>query len=248
MKKIKAKLLEPDIRKIIYDGCVIKIDFNRKISINGYIPIMSQTSLNNNKIKIMTGVIDENLNIVVPIRERIVSKDDLEKENFNINIYIYENGKALYETEDAVYLINLKTVKFNKEEDCIPYGYYFKFKSVKDLGNGKIIAYLQDRSFIYDVLNNEIESLLFNFIKPSIDYKGYYDAFFKKENGNATPLPIHFIIGNNFSISQEALLNEEVLALIPCFTNTKQEILRYCDDCYNTYCDFLEEGLCKILQ
>lgn len=249
MKKIKATLLEPDIRKIIYDGHVIKIDFNRKISIDGYIPIMVQTSLKNKKIKIMTGVIDENLNVIVPIREKVVSKSDFEKENFSINISIYEGSKALYETKDAVYLINLKTVRFKKEEDdYIPNGYYFKFKSVKEIGNGKIIVYLENKSFVYDVINNKIDSLIFNFIKPSINHKGYYDAFFEKTNDNVSPLLIHFIIDNNFWISQEAFLNEEVLAVVPSFANTKQEILKYCDDCYNTYCGFLEEGLCKVLQ
>lgn len=248
MKKIKAKVLKPDIRKIIYDGYEIKIDFNRKISVNGYIPIMAQTNLSDDKIKIITGIIDEDLNVVVPLRENVISKEELENKNFGINISIYQNGKALYETENNVYLIDLKTVKFNKENDnYIPSSYYFKFKCVEDIGNGCIIAYLENKAFIYDVVNNEIESFLFNYIKPSINYKGYYDAFFEKENDNVSPLLIHFIIDKGFWMSEEALLNEEALAVIPSFVNAKQEILKYCDDCYNTYCDFLEDGLCKTL-
>ena len=46
--------------------------------------------------------------------------------------------------------------------------------------NERLLSYIMNR----DVVNNEIESFLFNYIKPSINYKGYYDAFFEKENDN----------------------------------------------------------------
>lgn len=250
MKKVKANILKPDIRIINYDGYKIKIDFNKKICIDGYIPIMASTILEDGKYEIMTGVIDENLNVIVPLRKKIVTKEELESLDIHINISIYKGNKALYELNDKVYLINLNTVKFNKEnDDYIPTGYYFKFDHVKDMGNGLIIADIGNRAFLYDVINNRLESMLFNYIKPSNIYKGYYDAFFKKDNENVSPLLIHFLIDRDFLISEEALLNEEAAAIIPPEINKKNELLKYCDDCYNLYCNsFEEENPCKTLQ
>jgi hypothetical protein len=249
MKKIKAKASKPNIKEINYKNYKISIDFNRTISVSGYVPIMGVTILNDGQLEIITGVIDKDLNFIVPLREKVISKQDLENKRFGINIILYSNAMAFYETKEAVYLIDLKTVKFSKENgEYIPNGYYLKMKSVLDIGDDMVIIYLENKAFLYDVINNEIKSMIFNYIRPSKYYKNCYDAFIEKENVNVSPLSLRFTIKSDFELSRNVILNEETVAVLPDSTNKKEDILKYCDDCYNSYFDaFDEEAECKRL-
>lgn len=249
MKNKKAKVAKPNIKKINYENFTINIDLNRVTSIGEYIPIMATAGINDDEVVVITGVIDKKLNVIVPFRKKVMTKQELLERKFGINIILYENAMAFYETKDCVYLIDLNTVKFEKVNDeYIPSGYYFKMNSVIEIGNNKVIVQKNNKAFIYDVMNNEIKSMIFNYIIPSKYYKNCYDAYMEIKNVNISPLILRFTIKSDLELSRNVILNEETVALLPKFANKKQDILKYCDDCYNTYFDaFDEEAECKRL-
>lgn len=237
--KIKAKVKKTNIVNIRYEGKNIKLDLSRSKFVDGYMPVISAQENSDGMLDVITTIINKNRDIVVPIRTQTVTKEDFNNYNFDNDVLVFENEKAIYKvSNNKFYLIDLENVKFDNENNkLIPSNPIFEMNDYKLINKNKIIAHTSYFSFIYDVCNNVKKSMFYDFIEADRDYKNMYSAYyFSDENKYSKPLIIHMLINDHGGICNEALLNEGVLAFIPnSIIGNKEKTIRYCDDCYNTY-------------
>ncbi len=237
--KIKVKIRKPNMVDILYDDKIIKIDLKKAKFIDGYMPIISVKENTDETLDVTTTIIDEDLNVIVPIRTSKVSKESFKNYDFDNNVVVFKNKKAIYKVnKDEFYLINLKNVTFYEEEGkFIPSNSIFKMTGYYLIDSDKIIVYAPYFSYIYDVCNNVRKSMIYNFIEPSLNCENMYFAYYiDNENTYSKPLIIQMLIDDHGGIFNEALVNDSVLAVLPnCIIGNKIKTIRYCDDCYNTY-------------
>lgn len=247
MDKVKPKKTKM-VRKIYVDDYELELHLDRLTIVNGYIPIKIASDVNETSAYVITGVLDKNMNIVVPFRKKLVSKTDVSNGEIGINVNIFENDRAIYEFDNQFYVIDLKTTGFKKmENDFVPSGYYFKFDYFFNNGDGKIVGYYGDRAFIYNVINNKFESKIYNYIKQTENPK-YFVAYLKGKNDNIEPFYVSIIIGDDFYRSDVAMISGGNIVYLPKSLKSNLEIKKYCDDCYNTICELIkDDGPCKTL-
>lgn len=237
--KIKAKIKKPNIINIRYEDKNIKLDLSRSKFVDGYMPVISAQENSDGMLDVITTIINKNRDIVVPIRTQTVTKEDFNNYNFDNDVLVFENKKAIYKVgKEEYYVIDLENTDFiNKDNKQIPSNPIFEMNDYKLINKNKIIAHTSYYSFIYDVCNNVKKSMFYDFIEANKKYKNMYSAYyFSDENKYSNLLIIHMLINDHGGICNEALLNEGVLAFIPnSIIGNKEKTIRYCDDCYNTY-------------
>lgn len=243
MEKINVKLRNPVIKVIKYKDYEIKINLNDVIKIDGFIPVVSNKKINDSSYEVYTSVLDSNYNVVVPIRKEIISLQRIQDDDLTINIMLFKNGKSIYQTDEYCYLVDLNSVLF--DENDIPVNEIMKFRAYYSIGNGKVIVYNEDNSYLLDINNNKINGFVCDFIKPSTTFKDLYEVYFsKKENGILTlAMMMHM---NDDGVPSEEVIVNNTLIVYPFYETfeNKEELVKYCDDCYD---EFIKTGgiLCK---
>lgn len=242
MKRINARIKQPKIKEIRYQNYSIKIDLNNIIEIDGFIPIMSYKELEDNNYEVYTGVINKNFEVVVPIRREILSKSKLLDDELTINLMLFKSGNLIYQCSDNCYLIDLNNVRFNNE---VPNNYILKFLAYYNIGNGSIIVYNKDNSYIYDVYNKKEKGLIYDYIKPSNTFKDLYEAYFSKKENDVVTLSMSLLMNDDGIPADEIIVNN-ILKVYPLYEmyDEKQKLINYCDECYDL---FLSQNgaLCK---
>ena len=71
MDKVKPKKTKM-VRKIYVDDYELELHLDRLTIVNGYIPIKIASDVNESSAYVITGVLDKNMNIVVPFRKKLV--------------------------------------------------------------------------------------------------------------------------------------------------------------------------------
>lgn len=231
-----------NIRIIDIDGVGIRIDLDNMYVFEDLIPVRCFDEISNNKYITYSVILNKNFEVVVPLRDELVSKEDINNFMFEKDILIYQGKKAIYFDKDACYLIDLNTVKFNKiGDDYKPSGYLLKAESVYNIGDGKVIFYLTEKAFIYDVVNNKFMSNIYDYINVADNlYIAYY--FFENENINPTSISIY--IDKDYNLIREAIIHDMIRVLIPGRFN-KKEIIKYADSCINEYYNSFKDEKCK---
>lgn len=248
MKKIKCRLLEPKYETIILDDIEFKIDLNRKDTYKGYTPIMAVKNVNSDEHILFTAVLDENLKPVVPLRKEKVTTKQLENNEFNYDVMIFDNDKAVYINEDYCYLINLKDVEFEKTgEKYIPKNYILKFRALYNDGTNVIVVYNENTSFLYNVNEEKKESKVYDYIKPT-KKQGVFLAYYLVKNKYFYPLFAELEIEKENKIHNKVLLNENTV-LYPGedILKNKSKLVKYCDSAYNNFAQEKEDKKCKRL-
>ena len=239
IKSVKVKEFE----EVYIDNKKIMVDKYRDYE--GYKTIFQAEKIDDDNYNVITGMLDKNMNVIVPIREEVVSEDDY-LGNYSKNVVMPLAGKkVLYGYDNNCYLIDLTNAKFDKNNK--PLNYIFKFKMVRVIDDENIIIYLPKKSFIYNTKENKFMSKIYNFIKT--DENGF-NAYLVNENNKYTkPLYIKIPMDYNLNLTNVALLDENVKVMIPKdILNDNNKIIKYCDDCYNSYKEKREDDICKILK
>ena len=93
---------------------------NKKVMVDkyndyeGYKTIFQAEKIDDDNYNVTTGMLDKNKNVVVPIREEVLSEDDY-LSNYNKNVVMPLAGKkVLYRYDNNCYLIDLTNAKFDK--------------------------------------------------------------------------------------------------------------------------------------
>lgn len=107
-----------------------------------------------NNEEVMCTVFDKNLNAVVPCR--ISPVDELVTYT-----NVFENGMALYQEGDFVYVIDLKNTKFNGTK---PVNYVNKINAYLPVDTKRVIA-ANEEFYLYDVSNNKRLSQDFSYME-----------------------------------------------------------------------------------
>lgn len=242
--KIKLKKKEKDI-KIISDGKYsFEVDFNKVKSSGDFHPIICVKDKGKDKKYVYTCVIDSKGNIIVPIREKLITDKELEDLNFETDIIVFPNNKAIYTHENHTYIIDLNEVYF---DGLMPLDYVLELTSAYITGTDTIIAYLNDKAFLYNVVNTEMESIVFDFIKPVEDDVNKFIGHIFFENKYVEPSMFTIEISKGYNMSKEIFINNELIALTDN-NKTRSELIEYVDNCYNDYLENQEGDLgCKVL-
>lgn len=236
-----------------YGNFEVTINLNEIVNIDGYIPVLYAEEIDNNEILVVTGVLDGEYNIVVPFRKNVVSSEDFDKYNFDNDVSVYENKKAIYKVnENRFYVINLENVEFTKVDGAIiPQNPIVKMMAYYGIDDENIIVYMKDYAYMYNIVQNKVISDIYNMITPNEEHDELFSAYYiKEQNKYVDPLIIEMLITNDGGIATEARLNKQVLAILPDrILGNKEEIIKYCDDCFNTYIeDGMKEDYPKVLQ
>ena len=93
--------------------------------IDGFIPLLACEEKENDMLEVTTGVIDTKFKLRVPLRTKLVSKEEYYAYNFDNDVSVYKNKKAIYRvSESEFYLIDLENTIFeSRREDIIPVNY-----------------------------------------------------------------------------------------------------------------------------
>lgn len=235
-----------NFKRFLVDEDEVIVDLDCLIFIDGFASFMSSKRISNDMYAVYTAVLNESYEIVVPFRKQILTKAQYENTDCKVLVVVYEGKKAIFQTKDYFYVINLQNIKFKKESyEYIPCDYINKFISYYNMGNGKIIAYEQETAYIYDVVNGKINGFICDYMEPSNRYKDCYEAFISlKQNGIIT-LMVRMMFDDNGNAKDAVFVNDSIIAypLIDCFDD-KDKLLKYCDDCYNEYIN-MGDMLCK---
>ncbi len=250
MKKIKANIYHEDIKEIISNGYSIKIDVNGRILLDGYTAIISANAINDNLYDVYTGVIDKDLNVVVPIRKSKANKEELDNNDVANGLMLFDNGRLIYRQGDDMYLVDLHDTKFKKVKDgYVPDKYILKFAAYYSIGNGKIIIYNEEDSFIYDVNNNKRESNTFSFVAHIKGITNKFYGYNVINNKYCYPLYARSLIGYDHDIKNEIVLNEKLkIYASDDIIKDNDKLIKYCDDCYNDYIECGDKNCSKIIQ
>ena len=206
--------------------------------IDGYFQIMSVKEKDEEHYEVTTGVIDEEFNVVVPLRKEVVLKNDFNNYEYNNDVSLYSNKKIIYRLgKNEFYLIDLQDTCFELENNkYVPKKYLKKFSAYYGIDDEKIIMYFKDSACIYNVLENKPVSNMYDFIEKHEEYEDVYLAYCYSINKYSNPFLVQLEINSNFGIYQEAMVNEAFLTILPSSVlGDKNKIIKYCDDCYNYY-------------
>ena len=131
--KIKAKIKKPNIVNISYEGKNIKLDLSRSRFVDGYMPVISAQENSDGMLDVTTTVINKNMDVVVPIRTLTVTKEDFNNYNFDNDVLVFENKKAIYKVgKEEYYVIDLENTDFiNKDNKQIPSNPIFEMNDYK---------------------------------------------------------------------------------------------------------------------
>lgn len=231
-----------DIKVIINEENIINID--------GFIPVYSVNELDDDKYEVITGVIDEQFNLIVPFRSTVATETEIEEFNLLNDVNVFKGGKAIYRVgENRFFLINLKEVKFRKEHnDYVPTNFEHAFIAYCALGDGKIIMYHNSSAYLYDVYNDNILSIRYDFIKESDEEDSFEAYYMYDKNKYVNPLPICFKMDFDGNVLNEVLINNELIVIVPeKILYTENDLKKYCDDCYNSYFEDIDD-YSKVLQ
>jgi len=242
--KIKLKKKEKNIRTITDGKYTFEVDFNKVKNEGEFHPIISVKDNGKDKKYVYTCVIDSIGNIIVPIREKEITDKELEDLNFETDVIVFPNNKALYDYDDHTYIIDLNEVSFEGEK---PQDYILKLTASYITGSEIIIAYLNDKAFLYNVVTSEIESIVFDYIKPVEEETNKFIGYMFFDNKYVVPSVFSVEISSGYSMSSELLINDELVALTDQ-NKTRNELIEYVDNCYNDYLENQEGDLgCKVL-
>ena len=227
-------------KNIIIDNIEFQINLDDVDYIFDYIPIRAVYPFEGEYYIVFTTILDKEFNPVIPLRKEIISLADLLEEQARYDILIFKNHKIIYINGEYAYLINLKETKFIEQDgEYIPNKYILKFNAVYNLGNGKIIVYDKNNSFIYNVDEEKKESKNYTFIKPS-DTPDVFVAHHFIKNKYFYPLFAELKIGYENKIYGELKLGENIFLTPPkSLLKSKTKLIRYCDSYYN---DLVEKG------
>lgn len=239
--------------KLSWQEFEVVINPNDIINIDGYIPILSTRNIDDNVIEVITAVIDEDYNLVVPFRKSIVSKEDFEKYNFDNEISVYKNKKAIYRVnENEFYVIDLEKVEFVYLEGVImPKNPIKQMALYYGINDEKIIMYTKDQACMYDITQDKIISNIYNAIKPYEENEKLFLAYYLTDkNKYVNPLIIEMLITTDGGIVNEAILNKEISVVLPDnILGNKKKTIKYCNDCFNFYVEDKDDyDYSKVLQ
>ena len=233
----------------------IVINLDDMEHVDNFINIYYYNKINNDNYEVITGVIKDKNKIVVPFRKRIVSKEAFLNLESKINVLLFNNGKALYETDEYCYIINLNDVAFNKKgNQLIPNKSIYKFPFCYGIDDDNLVMYLDNgTSFIYNVNNNKIKSFIYDHIEILSEDDCTFKALMEPKEGYITKYEVSCAIDNEGNIISELLINDAFNnAFIAWPTKdslkNKKSFIKYCDSCYDDYIKNRGDEICKILQ
>lgn len=204
-----------------------------------FYPVLKTKELEDDKVLITTGLVDNKLNIIIPFRKEIISYDDYISDKNHIHIICFNNDKAVYEFMDGkYYVINLNNVKFKKvKNDFIPLNPIKQLYGLSVIDNENIIELSLQGCRVYNVSYDKYMSLNYDYIYFSKKYENYYDAtYFLYENEYSNPLVVQLLLDNNFNINNSVIINGEFsLYLSDEVLKNEKYLKSYCDSAYNDY-------------
>ena len=217
-------------KRLIFDGYIATIDLDEADIIDGYIRFLVRIKNDNANYKVYTGILDCDMNFIVPLRKEIVSNEACNEGYYSNHALLYPNKRCFYLDKDGCYLLDLNNISFSKKNDLyVPNNYIIKCDDIYDIGNGKVIILNRNEKgndYIYDVVNNYISSNLYDVIVPSKKYPGMYDAYlFFNDNENFS-MEAKLLIDDCFDIEDEVEINGIIAACYPYYVLADNDLLK----------------------
>ncbi len=185
-------------------------------------------------LEIITGIIDDNLNQVIPLQKEKISKSDFGTGRNIHYVKLFPNKKAIYKADkNECYIVDLTNTEFvHIDEKVIPKNYVKKFDFWCDLGYGNIICSRSDKFVLYDVVNLREKSVEYDLIIPESDDNNSLSAFYVfKEFSINIKMTLHL----DGSIDSKASINNVLDIYIPNdIMDDRQAIIDYAISCLDT--------------
>lgn len=246
MKKKEARLITLKCGNID-----VTVDVNEFMNEDAIAPIAIEVITNDKKIKVLTGVVDENLRTIVPFRCSLVTCEELDVSYFENNVIVYQNKRAIYHAaKDEVYVIDLSNVTFKRiGNKVIPDNYLIKMDGYSIINDKCIIVYkdaftTNGQSYIYNVDEDKKMSITYNYILVDPDEATkFYGGFVMDVNRYVNPLfvtikincddgkPISNEVFLNKHYLDGAMLDDQIRLFLPKrIMGDKEKVIKYCDE------------------
>lgn len=229
------------LRKGLHEGTIEIDDYELSIllhldklnKIDGLYEIRYVDDLDDD-LEIITGVIDDNLNQVIPLRKEKITKSAFDKERNVRYIKLFPNKKVIYKSgKNECYIVDLTNTEFvHKDGKDIPKNYVKKFDFWYDLGDGNIICSISGKFVLYDVVNLREKSVEYDLIIPELDDNNSLTAFYVSKDFS---INIKMTLHLDGTIDNNATLNGVLELYIPNnIVGDKAAIIDYAISCLDT--------------
>ena len=151
------------VKEIKYNDLSISINLDELSFIDGYAGLLGVV-IKDNKYEVITGVIDEKFNVIVPFRKDEVSFEDFENNNYKNDVLVYKNKKAIYKVDDEeYYIINLDNTTFKKiYNSIVPINPIRRVNDYYGIDENNVILYSNGDSCLYDIINGKVLSKVYD--------------------------------------------------------------------------------------
>lgn len=194
-----------------------------------------------NSYMVVTGIIDENLNELLPVRLEKVKKEVFEVNKNSREISLYNNKMAIYKAqENECYVIALDKVSFQLSDGMdIPLNPIFRMEYYVKIDNDIIIAFYKDKAWVYDVSNRRQIGNIYDFIIPENECFAVY--YITEEYGFS--MNVKLSMKKDGTVGTEAHINNAISVTIPkSKLNSRSEVLSYCFSCIESVITPLNQG------
>lgn len=190
-----------------------------------------------NFYEIVTGILDENFNQVIPLKRQTISKKDYDESGSKINLGLFNNKKIIYTVNRESYVLDLNHVLINDED--VPLKYIRKIDFWHNLDGEKIICCVLNKFYLYDVSKDKVLGSVYDNMLPNKNGKLY--VYYHGNIGVLMEMDLTGKLSVDATII-DAQGNKLDVFLPNNVMGNKELTLKYCYDCISSINYFGDMG------